>query len=95
MSNRCVVASQHAVCPDAVARSGWFPNMPAGYADLLRGNLATLASFGVRLAEARALCRTAIAACEAPRPARRTALTVGGHVAGRIHRLDWDGSAAR
>lgn len=65
MSNRAIVASKSPVCPDSSGKKQWYPNIPAGYADLLRGNLATLASFGVRLAEARALCRTAIAAFEA------------------------------
>ncbi|MFZ0529907.1 MAG: flavoprotein, partial [Propionicimonas sp.] len=56
MSNRPVVVSRTAVCPDGAAKQGWFPEMPPGYANLLRGNLAALASFGVRLADARALC---------------------------------------
>lgn len=64
MSNRLVVASRTAVCPDGAAKQGWFPQMPAAYADLLRANLASLASFGVRLCVAHALGRTALAAWE-------------------------------
>lgn len=64
MSNRLVVASRSAICPDDAPKQSWFPQMPAGYADLLRGNLATLASFGVRLCASHALARTALAAWE-------------------------------
>lgn len=62
MSNRLVVASRTAICPDGAAKQSWFPHMPPGYADLLRSNLAALTSFGVRLTESRFLCRTALAA---------------------------------
>ncbi|MGC3953633.1 MAG: flavoprotein [Propionicimonas sp.] len=62
MSNRLVVASRTAICPDDAAKQSWFPQMPAAYADMLRGNLAALASFGVRLCSAHALGRTALAA---------------------------------
>ncbi len=64
MSNRLVVASRTAICPDGAAKQSWFPQMPPGYADMLRGNLAALSSFGVRLTESRFLCRTALAAWE-------------------------------
>lgn len=64
MSNRLVVASRSAICPDDAPKQSWFPQMPTAYADLLRGNLATLASFGVRLCAAHALARTALAAWE-------------------------------
>ncbi|MCB0912316.1 MAG: flavoprotein domain protein [Propionibacteriaceae bacterium] len=62
MSNRLVVASRTAICPDGAAKQSWFPHMPPGYADMLRGNLAALASFGVRLTESRFIARTALAA---------------------------------
>lgn len=62
MSNRAVVVSVSAVSPDDVLKQVWFPHMPVGYADMLRANLAALESFGVRLARADALCRTALAA---------------------------------
>ncbi len=64
MSNRLVVASRSAICPDDAPKQSWFPQMPTGYADLLRGNLAALASFGVRLCAAHSLGRTALAAWE-------------------------------
>lgn len=64
MSNRLVVASRTAICPDGAAKQSWFPQMPPGYADMLRGNLTALSSFGVRLTESRFLCRTALAAWE-------------------------------
>ena len=75
MSNRVVVAARNAINPDGADKLGWFPNMPPGYADLLRNNLTALASFGVRVVDAKALCRTALAAWERVDRARRTALT--------------------
>ena len=75
MSNRVVVASRSAVNPDGADKLGWFPTMPPGYADVLRANLTALASFGVRVVDAKALCRTALAAWERVDRARRTALT--------------------
>lgn len=74
MSNRLVVASRSAICPDDAPKQSWFPQMPVGYADLLRGNLATLASFGVRLCAAHAVGRTALAAWERRDLAHRTCL---------------------
>lgn len=75
MSNRVVVAARNAVNPDGADKLGWFPSMPPGYADLLRANLTALSSFGVRVVDAKALCRTALAAWERVDKARRTALT--------------------
>lgn len=74
MGDRLVVASRTAICPDGRAKQSWFPHMPPGYADLLRGNLAALASFGVRLTESRFLCRTALAAWERRDAERRAPL---------------------
>lgn len=74
MSNRVVVASRTAVRPDGTEKLGWFPTMPHGYADLLRANLAALSSFGVRVVDAKALCRTAVAAWERVCKARRSGL---------------------
>jgi hypothetical protein len=74
MTNKPVVASRTAICPDGDAKQGWFPAMPEGYAAMLRGNLSALASFGVRLAEARTLCRTALAAWERAEEQRRAPL---------------------
>jgi hypothetical protein len=84
MSNRLVVVSRSAICPDGAPKRGWFPNMPPAYADLLRSNLATLASFGVRLSDARFLYRTAIAAFERRDQARRAPVVaaMGTSVAG-------------
>lgn len=89
MSNRLVVASRTAICPDGRAKQSWFPQMPPGYADLLRGNLAALASYGVRLADARALHRTAIAAWERRDRERRSPLVaaLGTSVAGFVARV--------
>lgn len=74
MSNRIVVASRTAVRPDGAEKLSWFPQMPPGYADLLRANLAVLSSFGVRVVDAKALCRTAIAAWQRADRARRSPL---------------------
>jgi hypothetical protein len=84
MSNRLVVVSRSAICPDGAPKRGWFPNMPPAYADLLRSNLATLASFGVRLSDARFLYRTVIAAYERRDEARRAPIVaaMGTSVAG-------------
>ncbi|HET7724664.1 MAG TPA: flavoprotein [Propionibacteriaceae bacterium] len=84
MSNRLVVASRSAVCPDSAPKRGWFPEMPPAYADLLRSNLSALASYGVRLADSRFLYRTAIAAFERRDQERRAPVvaTLGTSVAG-------------
>jgi len=84
MSNRLVVASRTAICPDGAAKQSWFPHMPPGYADMLRSNLAALSSFGVRLTESRFLCRTALAAWERRDQERRAPLVAafGTSVAG-------------
>ena len=74
MSNRLVVASRTAICPDGAAKQSWFPQMPPAYADLLRANLAALASFGVRLTGSRFLCRTALAAWQRRDADRRAPL---------------------
>lgn len=58
MSGKPVVAVTNAACPDSADKRGWFPAMPEGYAAMLRGNLRTLASFGVRLTTAADLDRT-------------------------------------
>jgi hypothetical protein len=86
MANRLVVASRSAVCPDDAPKRGWFPNMPPGYADLLRANLAALDTFGVRLADSRFLYRTAIAAWERRDQARRAPVVaaMGTSVAGFV-----------
>lgn len=49
MLDRPIVASRTAACPDSRAKRAWFPNMPANYAEMLRENLRTLSSFGVRM----------------------------------------------
>ncbi|MEN0072665.1 MAG: flavoprotein [Propionicimonas sp.] len=74
MSNRLVVVSRTAICPDGAPKQSWFPQMPPAYADLLRANLTALASFGVRLASAHALARTALAAWDRRDKAHRTEL---------------------
>lgn len=62
MSGRLVVASSTAIDPDQAPKRSVYPSMPSGYADLLRQNLATLTSFGVRLGRCQTLARTALAA---------------------------------
>jgi len=47
-----VIASRTAVDPAGAPKQGVYPLMPPGYAALLAGNLATLAGFGVTLADA-------------------------------------------
>lgn len=86
MSNKLVVASRSAVCPDDLPKRGWFPEMPPAYADLLRSNLAALDSFGVRLADSRFLYRTVIAAWERRDQARRAPVVaaLGTSVAGWV-----------
>lgn len=61
MMGKPVVAAVDGSCPDSAAKRSWFPDMPAGYATMLRENLGGLASFGVSLVPAdrldEALCR--------------------------------------
>ena len=74
MSDRPVIASKAPVSPESPGKQHWYPNIPVGYAEMLQANLATLTSFGVRLAEPHALCRTAIAAFETREAHRRAPL---------------------
>jgi hypothetical protein len=89
MSNRLVVASRTAICPDGSAKQAWFPHMPPAYAEMLRGNLAALASFGVRLTESRFIARTALAAWERKDAERRAPLVaaLGTSIAGVLAAL--------
>ena len=57
MLNKPVVVATNAACPDSADKRSWFPQMPSGYATVLRENLATLKSFGVHLATAETLDR--------------------------------------
>ena len=57
MTNKPVVVATNAACPDSADKRGWFPQMPSGYAAMLRENLAALKSFGVHLATAETLDR--------------------------------------
>ena len=66
MTGRKVVFATDAADPDAAAKRAWFPNMPTGYAAMLRGNLATLKSFGVQLSPADRLDQAVLAAIGAP-----------------------------
>ena len=68
MSGKPVVAVTNAACPDSADKRGWFPTMPDGYAAMLRGNLATLASFGVKLTTAARLDRAVRRIVEVPAP---------------------------
>lgn len=49
MSGKPVVAARNGVCPDSTDKQGWYPTMPAAYAQLLRDHLARLTAFGVSL----------------------------------------------
>ena len=53
----CLASNVVAACPDSADKRGWFPQMPSGYAAMLRENLAALTSFGVHLATAETLDR--------------------------------------
>lgn len=66
MSGKPVVAATNAMCPDSPDKQSWFPNMPAGYKDMLRRNLATLRSFGIRLTDASRLDRAVLRSVGAP-----------------------------
>lgn len=68
MAGKPVVAVTNAACPDSADKRGWFPNMPEGYAAMLRENLTRLASFGVRLTTAAKLDRAIARAVASPTP---------------------------
>lgn len=89
MSNRLVVASHSACGPDGAEKQSWFPNMPIGYAAMLRGNIASLETFGVRVTRAETLCRTALAAWQRAEEAQRAPLVTafGASPEGIIARL--------
>ncbi|MGO1488899.1 MAG: flavoprotein [Arachnia sp.] len=53
--NRPIVAVRTAACPDDPEKKSWFPNIPPAFAEVLRKNLAALASFGVTLCNASGL----------------------------------------
>lgn len=61
MAGKPVVAARNAADPDDVNKSALFPTMPPGYAEMLRANLSTLESFGVRLVDASELDRAVLA----------------------------------
>lgn len=52
MAARPIVVVRTAACPDSAEKRGWFPNLPPGFAVVLRENLTRLASFGIRLCSA-------------------------------------------
>lgn len=49
MLNKPVIVSAAGASPDAPEKQEWFPAMPVGYQEMLRSNLETLRSFGVRV----------------------------------------------
>lgn len=71
MSNKPVVTAVNAACPDHADKRGWFPDIPAGYAAMLRGNLDALKSFGVHLTSAEKLDQAVLRAIGAERTASR------------------------
>lgn len=94
MSAKPVVAATNAVCPDGPDKLGWFPNMPAGYRDMLRRNLAALRSFEVRLCDASrldgAVRRSAGTTTASPVVVAEklvTEATVAGHADGAVIHL--------
>ena len=64
--------------PDEAPKRSIYPEMPSGYAELLRANLTALTSFGVRLARSQALARTALAAFDRRDAAHKDALIAQG-----------------
>ncbi len=55
MTGRQVVATVNGSCPDNSDKRSWFPNMPSGYAAMLREALDRLRSFGIKLTPAASL----------------------------------------
>lgn len=80
-SNRIVVASRTACCPDSTQKRMIFPDMPEAYREVLRNNLRALASFGVALTDASRL-DTAIDRAFAKRGIDRT--PIGGSVQSQL-----------
>lgn len=72
--NRPVVAVRTAACPDDMEKKAWFPDIPPAFAEVLRKNLAALASFGVTLCGASGLRRAVQSTWQAMEG--RSALTV-------------------
>lgn len=52
MRGKPVVVATNGACPDSPDKRSWYPHIPEQYAAMLRSNLATLQSFGVRLSDA-------------------------------------------
>lgn len=96
MGNRLVVASHSACGPDGAEKKSWFPHMPEAYASMLRGNLDTMVSFGVRLSSSRTLARTALAAWQRVEEAQRAPFVAafGMSPAQILARLNGESSAA-
>ena len=75
LAGKPVVVSSSACDPDDPDKQRWFGAIPEGYAQMMRENLCTLRSFGVRTARASALARTVLAAYERIDHARISPIT--------------------
>ncbi len=60
MIGKPVVMATPGACPDSKEKRNWFPNMPAGYADMLRDNISTIKSFGVSTATGESLANVVL-----------------------------------
>lgn len=61
--NRPVIAVRTAACPDDPEKKEWFPNIPPAFAQVLRQNLVTLESFGVKLTGTTGLADLVLRTC--------------------------------
>lgn len=64
MRDKPVVVATNGACPDSPDKRSWYPHIPEQYAAMLRSNLATLKSFGVRLCDADQLDTAVVKALE-------------------------------
>ncbi len=60
MTGKPVVVALQGACPDSKEKREWFPDMPKGYAAMLRQNMTTLKSFGVDVVDACQLDRAVL-----------------------------------
>ena len=88
LAGKKVTAAIDGVCPDGAEKRKWFPNIPAGYAAMMRRNLSTLKDIGVQTVRAKNLCRaySAPKTQEAPEGKRKliTAEVVEGLAPGSV-----------
>lgn len=75
LAGKPVVAAVSGCDPDDPDKLRWFGAIPEGYAQMMRANLATLRTFGVRTSRAGSLARTVLAAYERSERARIRPIT--------------------